>query len=326
MMLFVLSDSIHGSRPGSSSAVSRPSGHAAHRRRPSNEEIATLLDRVADLLEVQHASVHRVRAYRAAGQTLRTLEGAVVDRVSASGAEALESLPAIGKSIAALIRELVSTGRLALLERLTGQISPQDLFSTVPGIGESLAARIESDLHVETLEDLEAAASDGRLESVPGFGPSRVRAVRDSLGNLLRFSAARRARETRPRATAATDPPIELLIETDRCYLDRADRGELRMIAPRRFNPEHRSWLPVLHREGNGWSLTAMFSNTARAHQLDRTGDWVVIYYERDGDEGQCTVVSEHRGPLAGKRVVRGREVECELHYASSSEAVAAPD
>jgi hypothetical protein len=36
-----------------------------------------------------------------------------------------------------------------------------------------------------------------------------------------------------------------------------------------------------------------------------------VIYFERDGHEDQCTVVTEHRGPLAGKRVVRGREEEC---------------
>ncbi|MAG31267.1 MAG: hypothetical protein CL908_10320 [Deltaproteobacteria bacterium] len=62
-----------------------------------------------------------------------------------------------------------------------------------------------------------------------------------------------------------------------------------------------------------------MFSNTARAHQLGRTGDWVVIYYERNGDEGQCTVVSEHTGRLAGKRVVRGREEDCESYYATSS-------
>ncbi len=55
----------------------------------------------------------------------------------------------------------------------------------------------------------------------------------------------------------------------------------------------------------------ALFSNTARAHELGRTGDWVVLFYERNGDSGQCTVVTETRGPLAGRRVVRGRESEC---------------
>ena len=155
--------------------------------------------------------------------------------------------------------------------------------------------------------------------SVPGFGPRRVQAVRDSLEHLLRFAPTRRGRRSQRPATAPERAPsVELLLETDRLYRDRAERGELRTIAPRRFNPEHRSWLPVLHHDREGWSLTALFSNTARAHQLDRTRDWVVIYYERDGDEGQCTVVSEHTGPLAGRRVVRGREAECSNALASA--------
>jgi DNA polymerase (family 10) len=62
------------------------------------------------------------------------------------------------------------------------------------------------------------------------------------------------------------------------------------------------------------WSV--LFSNTAGAHELGRTHDWVVIFYSRDGDEGQCTVVDETHGPLRHRRVVRGREPECREHYA----------
>jgi hypothetical protein len=47
--------------------------------------------------------------------------------------------------------------------------------------------------------------------------------------------------------------------------------------------------------------------------------DWVVIYfYDHDHAEGQHTVVTETRGPLAGRRVVRGREAECKAHYAAA--------
>ena len=42
----------------------------------------------------------------------------------------------------------------------------------------------------------------------------------------------------------------------------------------------------------------------------------MILYFERDGDEDQCTVVTESRGPLAGRRVVRGREAECAAYYA----------
>ncbi len=55
--------------------------------------------------------------------------------------------------------------------------------------------------------------------------------------------------------------------------------------------------------------------DTARAHELGTTTDWVVIYYEDGGQEDQCTVVSARSGPLKGKRVIRGRESECREHY-----------
>ena len=59
-----------------------------------------------------------------------------------------------------------------------------------------------------------------------------------------------------------------------------------------------------------------MFSNTKTAHELGKTGDWVVVYYEKGKGENQCTVVTESRGVLKGKRVIRGREQECERYYA----------
>ena len=112
-------------------------------RRPQNDEIANLLDRVADLLEAQHASIYRVRAYRAGAATVRKSETALAERLGRDEDDELETLPSIGKSIAAAIREFATSGRLRLLERLEGQTSPHDLFSTVPGIGKALARRIE---------------------------------------------------------------------------------------------------------------------------------------------------------------------------------------
>lgn len=87
-------------------------------------------------------------------------------------------------------------------------------------------------------------------------------------------------------------------------------------IAPKRFNPEGKAWLPILHTSRDGWSFTVLYSNTARAHELDKTHDWVVIYYERDGREDQATVVTASHGTLEGKRIVRSREAECERYYA----------
>ena len=289
-----------------------------------NDEIADILDRVADLLEAQDANGFRVRAYRLAATTAREHPAPLAEVLAEGGLEAVEALPTIGRVIAAHIAELAQRGQLSLLERLEGEVSPERLLTTVPGIGPELAARVHEQLSVDTLEELEAAAHDGRLERVAGFGPRRVRAIQAELESMLGRSARHRARrrawlersqEGRARAPVVPHPSVPTLLEIDALYRERSQRGELRRIAPRRFNPSGEAWLPILHEERGDWHLTALFSNTARAHELGKTSEWVVIFYEHDGDRGQCTVVTETRGPLRGRRVVRGREVECRAHY-----------
>jgi hypothetical protein len=107
-------------------------------------------------------------------------------------------------------------------------------------------------------------------------------------------------------------------LDVDREYRQAAQAGSLPTIAPRRFNPGAKSWLPVLHTRRGDWQFTALFSNTARAHELGQVRDWVVLYCEdAQHAERQYTVVTSSRGPLAGRRVVRGREAECQVWYAN---------
>jgi putative hydrolase len=111
-------------------------------------------------------------------------------------------------------------------------------------------------------------------------------------------------------------PSVERLLDVDREYREKAQAGLLPKIAPRRFNPEGKACLPVLHTRFGPWHFNALFSNTERAHELHRTGDWVVIYSrEGEAEETQHTVVTQRRGRLAGRRVVRGREPECARYY-----------
>lgn len=107
----------------------------------------------------------------------------------------------------------------------------------------------------------------------------------------------------------------------DREYRTKGRRGELKRIAPRRFNPARQAWLPVLHTTRGKRSYTALFSNTARAHEFGRTHDWVVVYADGGGSERQCTEMTAMWGSLKGKRVVRGREVECARHVAERAAA-----
>jgi len=277
-----------------------------------NLQVAQRLEQLADLLEQQGANPFRVGAYRRAAKTAAGLDLDLRELFEQEGLKGLEALPDIGSGIAAAIREMVLTGRWSKLDRLRGELDPVRLFQTVPGIGPALARTLHEELHVDTLEALELAAHDGRLEQVPGIGARRAALLRAALATML---ASRL-----PRKRGVTDgPAIDELLAVDAEYLREAAAGRLPTIAPRRFNPEGRAWLPILHAQRGGWHFTALFSNTARAHELGMTGDWVVIYFydDKDHHEGQHTVVTETRGPLTGQRVVRGRERECRDHYAA---------
>ena len=276
----------------------------------ANAPIAVRLDEVATLLQQQGANRFRVDAYRNAAQTLRNLEPPVSEILETDGIEGIDGLPGIGPILARAIRDLIVTGRLPMLERLRGESDPTALLASDPGIGRKLAERIHGDLGISTLEDLETAAHSGRLASLAGIGPKKLSGIRDSLASRLG-----RAR-THPPEAPADQPPVAELLGVDREYLTRANAGQLPRIAPRRFNPKHESWPPVLHTQRGPHHYTALFSNTARAHALGRTHDWVVLYADGDRGERQWTVVTAPSGELRGRRVVRGREQECLGHYA----------
>ncbi len=290
---------------------------------PINAACADKLREAAALLEAQGANPFRISAYRRAADTLRDLPGEIGPIIEREGAEGLEALPGIGRGIAAALVEMWRTGRWMQLARLRGSADPVQLFTMLPGLGHRLAERIHDDLHVDTLEALEVAAHDGRLEQVAGVGPRRAAAIRASLQVMLSRGRARRTEAAHgPAATnaahrpATVQPPVAELLAVDRQYREKAARGDLPTIAPRRFNPAGDAWLPVLHVTRDGRHYTALYSNTALAHELDRTRDWVVLFfYDDDHVEGQHTIVTETHGPLAGRRVVRGREAECIAHY-----------
>ena len=278
---------------------------------PANTAIAAKLDEMADVLEQQHADGYRVAAYRRAARIVAGHESSIADMVRDQGLDGVMELPGVGRGIGSAVVEMVTTGRWSALERLSGTLDPVQLFQTIPGIGTDLAGRIHDALHIDTLEALEVAAHDGRLEEVPGIGGRRVAAIRAALAARL---GARYIRTQRPSKL----PPVAILLDVDREYRERSATGELRKIAPKRFNPEGEAWLPVLHTRRDEWDLTALYSNTQKAHELGRTHDWVVLYTHRDGEpESQCTVVTETRGPLTGRRVVRGHEGECVAYYAA---------
>ena len=290
------------------------SARPAIRAPDENQYIADRLREAAHLLHAQGASPYRVAAYRSAGDAVAALRRSVRETFESEGVRGLDAIPHVGLGIAGAIAEMLMTQRWSQLERLRGTTEPATLFRTVPGMGPALAARIHDRLHIDSLEALEAAAHDGRLRTVPGIGERRAAAWRATLDVML---GRLRGGRPFPASDAASEPSVDALLDVDHEYRDKAQAGTLRTIAPRRFNPENAAWLPLLHTERKPWHFTALYSNTALAHKLDRVRDWVVIYfYDGDQVEHQRTVVTEIRGPLAGSRVVRGREGDCRDYYA----------
>jgi len=272
---------------------------------PMNRQIASRLEEVALLLRDQGAGAYRVNAYLRAAAVVRSWPEPLGDVFRSRGLEGLEALPGVGISIARAIRELLMHGRLPMLDRLRGTGDPVRVLASAPGIGKRLADRLHEELGIDTLEELETAAHDGRLASVAGFGEKRLATLRDALAQRLgRVRAAP--------VTVGPAPSVTELLDVDREYREKAASGELQLIAPRRFNPRHEAWLPVLHTQRGHRRYTALFSNTARAHERCKTRDWVVLYVEDGPGEHQFTAITADHGPLAGQRVVAGREAECQ--------------
>ena len=279
--------------------------------RVSNGVVANALAEVAGLLEAQAANPFRIHSYRSAAQVVQALQEPIAVLLEREGFAGLERLPGIGESLAHSIEEVVCTGKLRLIERLKGELRGEDPLASLPGIGPQLADRIRSQLGIETLEDLEAAAYDGRLAAVPGVGLKRVRAVRDVLAGRL----GRKIPSPKGPPPSPGDPSVAELLDIDREYRLKAEKGRLPFAAPKRFNPTGAAWLPILHAERGQRRYMAMYSNTAHAHELGTVHNWVVILRDDDDGQGQWTVITSRYGRSKGLRIVRGREAECRDYY-----------
>ncbi len=147
----------------------QPAGLAVPSAAAHNEEIASALDEIADLLSIQAENVFRIRAYRRAAQIVRSLPRELAEM---HGTEDFETLPGIGEDLAQKIEELLRTGQIKALEKLRRQVPPglRELLS-LPGLGPVRVRALSIALRVHGIDDLRRVLADGRLSTVRGFGP-----------------------------------------------------------------------------------------------------------------------------------------------------------
>jgi len=168
-----------------------------------NGEIAAVLQDVGMLLQIQGANPFRIRAYENAARAVE--EHSVPLRTMVAEGADLTALPGIGKDMARYITELVTTGRLSILDELTAEI-PRSLLELVrlPGVGPKRARKLWEALGITTLDALDAAARDGRVEELDGFGRKTQQRILDGIGKL-------RARGDRMRLVEADERIAPLL-------------------------------------------------------------------------------------------------------------------
>ncbi len=151
-----------------------------------NRKIADIFYRIADILELRNEIIFKIRAYRNAASTIESI---TTDIESTYNEGELENIKGIGKAIAKKIGEYIETGKLGYLAELQENIHPDLLrMLDIPSLGPKKIMALNKELGIETIDELEKAARDGKIEVLDGFG-------RTSQENILKglkvFSAAR---------------------------------------------------------------------------------------------------------------------------------------
>lgn len=132
-----------------------------------NIDIARIFDEIADILELKAENRFRIRSYRRAARVIRDMPE---DAKSLLEAGELTSVQGIGESLAGKVEEILATGTCKFYE----EIKQDPVYSLaellkIPGIGPKLAMRLNSEIGVKTVDDLEKAAQEGKLHLLEGI-------------------------------------------------------------------------------------------------------------------------------------------------------------
>ena len=152
----------------------------------NNKQLADTFTLIANLVEIKGEVIYVILAYRKAAESLTSLPREASEYWKEGK---LREIPGVGKAIAEKIDELLSTGKLEFLEKLKQEV-PESLATwlQVPGLGPKKVAAIWKALNITTLPELEAAAKEGKLRSLPGMGAKSEAAILEGIASLARRS------------------------------------------------------------------------------------------------------------------------------------------
>ena len=171
-----------------------------------NKAIARTLVEIADLLELRGDNPFKIRAYRNAADTVSH----AAEAVSALDEGALRSWNGIGKDLAGRIREIAITGDCAIRQELLAEF-PVTLLDVMrlQGVGPKTVAVLYRELRIRSLDDLEAAATAGRVRGIKGMGPKKEQLILQAIKERQQFAG----RHLLSRATDMADAIVAHLRE-----------------------------------------------------------------------------------------------------------------
>lgn len=162
--------------------------------------VADALEQVASLMELKGENVFRVRTFRNVAKAVSCLPGTLSEAL-ADGT--LAATKGVGPATLEVITELGATGRSGLLEELRGQVAPGLVeMLAISGLGVARIRQIHDALGIDSLPELEAAATDGRLAALPRFGQKTADNIRKGIAFLREASGFRLAHHAADEAGA----------------------------------------------------------------------------------------------------------------------------
>lgn len=153
----------------------------------TNQEIAGVFRRLADLMELGEDNPFKIRAYRTAAETIEDTSTPLSEMVSGGGVASLRELPGVGEAISKKIVELLETGALKAYEEIRTKIPETTLdLLRVEGIGLKTLQLLYQRFQITNLDDFAKFVEGGGLTSVERLGEKTQERIRASLKELLK--------------------------------------------------------------------------------------------------------------------------------------------
>jgi DNA polymerase (family 10) len=176
-----------------------------------NSDVADILNKVADLLDIKGDNPFRIRAYRNAARAVNASSKNVSDMVAKKGD--LSALQGIGKDLAQKITEIVQSGKLPLLDELEKEV-PIELSAMmkIQGLGPKRIKKISQEMNIQSVDELREAAKQGKIRDLLGFGEKTERAIIEEIDRMEQQKKEGKERLKLAVAEQIAGPLLEYLI------------------------------------------------------------------------------------------------------------------